>query len=212
MKDIAMTEKEAMKMPLEDDEIKDVPVKIMTVGRDGTTTVKALSKAYDADIRSREQSQYKEYTPCVKCKNCLILRGWQLGKLVTRWYFCRMILTPVAKYGTCRLSRERPKNWYRGIFIDMAGAPKSMPQTAADFPKKLEEERLAAIGIAKKLMAEHGEGTYGGWAGKMNPEMRDLKARLDKIMSVEGESDAGQEGSEISDKKVTEGEGKEGTV
>ena len=207
-----MTEKEAMRMPLEDDEIKDVPVKIMTVGRDGNTTVKALSHAYDADIRSREQSQYKEYTPCVRCKNCLILRGWQLGKLVTRWYFCRMILTPVAKYGTCRLSRERPRNWYRGIFIDMAGAPKNMPQTAADFPKKLAEERLAAIDIAKKLMAEHGAGTYGGWSGKMNFEMRDLKARLDKIMDGGGESDEWQEGSDASDKKVTGCEGKEENV
>ena len=53
-------------------------------------------------VRCALIAEYFEYVPCIRCRNCVIIRERRHGIVVNRAYACSYCRIMVSRYGTCK--------------------------------------------------------------------------------------------------------------
>ena len=193
-----MTEEEAKELPLEGHEVPVEDRQWIVAGKKGSMKPRDLQRRFLANDANHATFGYREYTPCMVCKSCVIYRGWTRGVITTRGFFCRLCCQPVSQYGTCTRAKPDPKV-ARRIIVDMTGAPKGEPKTREEVDAAVRNERFVAIEAAKAVWREHLESGYGSSAakrsGRASGEPLPEGVRRERDLP-KGEEDAGRVGGE----------------
>ena len=74
------------------------------------------AREHKSDV-TKVRAQYQEFVPCVRCRNCTIVRVKERGEFRNRIYSCAILKCLVSRCGTCTYAGEG-KNGPNVIEID----------------------------------------------------------------------------------------------